>query len=71
MTSILFLLAALAFSVLGTFVLVMRNRRPQRVEFGVRQFSREMRALAPDHRRAAPPARTWPDDGPADPLIRG
>ena len=48
MSSVLFLLLALGLSALGTAVLVWRNRQPNRIETGINEFHREMRALAPD-----------------------
>ena len=43
-----FLLLALGLSALGTAVLVWRNRQPNRIETGINEFHREMRALAPE-----------------------
>lgn len=51
MSSLLFLLAAFALSALGTAVIVVRARQPRSVEAGVKAFSREMKALAPESRR--------------------
>lgn len=51
MTSLVFLLGALVLSALGILVLVIRAREPRGVEHGIREFQREMRALAPESRR--------------------
>ena len=45
-----FLFIAVVVSVLGTLVLYMRNRGSTRVDHGVEEFQREMRALSPDKR---------------------
>ena len=55
MSSVLFLLLALGLSALGTAVLVWRNRQPNRIETGINDFHREMRALAPESRRVVAP----------------
>ena len=47
MSSVLFLLLALGLSALGTAVLVWRNRQPNRIETGINEFHREMRAWLP------------------------
>jgi hypothetical protein len=50
-TSFVFLLGALVLSALGILVLVIRAREPRGLEHGIREFQREMRALAPESRR--------------------
>jgi len=47
-----FLGVALAISLLGSLVIWLRHRqRPGGVTSGIDEFSREMRALAPEHER--------------------
>ena len=53
MSNLLFLLAALGISVLGSIVLWLRARKPVTLESSVDSFAREMRALAPDAERRA------------------
>ena len=63
MNSLLFLFIAVALSLIGSLVLWFRYRRPRSVEAGIQEFSRELRALAPEHgdedavRRRRPPLR--------------
>ncbi|CAN5127269.1 hypothetical protein BH24ACT1_BH24ACT1_12920 [soil metagenome] len=47
MSGLVFLLAALALSVIGSFVLWLRHRQPTSLNQGIDDFSREMQALAP------------------------
>ena len=59
MTALAFLGVALVISLLGSFVIWLRHRqRPGGVTSGIDEFSREMRALAPererDHERGEP-----------------
>lgn len=51
MTSLVFLLGALVLSALGILVLIIRAREPRGLDHGIREFQREMRALAPESRR--------------------
>ena len=51
MTNLLYLFIALALSALGSFILWFRHRKPRSVEAGIDEFSRELRALAPDSSR--------------------
>ena len=48
MINLLYLGLAVAVSLLASVVMVLRNRRPRSLESGVQEFSRELRALAPD-----------------------
>ena len=62
MSGLVFLLAALALSVIGSVVLWLRHRQPTSMEQGIDDFSREMQALAPErpsdpHR--SPHERHW------------
>lgn len=47
MSGLVFLLIAIAISVVGSMVLYARHRAPTSMEHGVTEFQREMRALAP------------------------
>ncbi len=51
MSNLLYLLIAVALSVLGWLVLWYRHRKPRSVEAGITEFNRELRALAPDSSR--------------------
>ena len=49
MTAVAFLLVAVVISVLGSLILWATHRqRPPSVESGIEEFSRELKALAPD-----------------------
>ena len=49
MTALAFLLVALFLSAAGTFVLwVTHRQRPPSVESGIEEFTRELKALAPE-----------------------
>ena len=52
MSSLLYLLVAVALSAIGCTLLWLRHRKPRRLEAGIDEFSRELRALAPDDRDA-------------------
>jgi hypothetical protein len=45
-----YLLIAVALSGAGTAWLWWRNRQPSGIDAGIRQFERELKALAPDRR---------------------
>ena len=47
MTGLAFLLVALMLSVLGSFVLWLRYRKPTSISHAIDSFRREMQALAP------------------------
>ena len=51
MSGVAYLAIALAISILGSLVLWLRYRKPSSLEHGIDEFSREMRALAPESRR--------------------
>jgi hypothetical protein len=55
-SALLFLGIAVAVSLVGCSVLWLRSRQPRSMEAHIREFSRELRALAPEH-PGAPPAR--------------
>lgn len=48
MSPFVFLGVAVAVFLLGGFVLWVRNRQPQSMEARMREFARELEALAPD-----------------------
>lgn len=48
MSGLVFLVAALALSVVGSVVLWLLHRRPGSMEQGIEDFSREMQALSPE-----------------------
>ncbi len=50
-----FLLAAFGLIVLGVAVLLLRHRTPSGLDHGIREFQREMQALAPEQRRTVRP----------------
>ncbi|MDQ3570976.1 MAG: hypothetical protein M3396_10250 [Actinomycetota bacterium] len=47
MSNLLYLVLALAGSVVGSLILWARNRKPTSVESGIDEFQRGLRALAP------------------------
>ena len=62
MSNLAWLGIALVISLLGFLVLWLRNRRPQSMEHSMREFSKELDALAPSDLPA--PRRTtraWPN----------
>ena len=48
MSNLVYLGIAVVFSLVGCTVLWLRNRRPRSMEHSIREFSRELDALAPD-----------------------
>lgn len=51
MSSLVYLLVAVALSVVGSLIIYYRHRRPKSLESGIDEFSRELRALAPKRDR--------------------
>jgi len=49
-SNLLYLLAALSLSVIGSVALWYRHRKPRSMEYGVDEFQRELKALAPERR---------------------
>ena len=47
MTNLLYLGIAVLLSLVGSLVLWLRNRQPRSMEAGMRDFARELQALAP------------------------
>ena len=65
MSNLLYLLAAIGLSAIGSALLYLRHRRPTSVEYGMREFSRGLEALDPSRRETAdqsaePPRRASP-----------
>lgn len=60
-----FLVVAVLLSILGSFVLWLRHRKPTSLEHGIDSFSREMGALAPERERGTrqAPDQTGDDAG--------
>jgi hypothetical protein len=50
MTNLVYLGLAVVLSLVGSVVLWLRNRRPTTMESSIKDFSRELGALAPDDR---------------------
>ena len=48
MTNLVYLGMAVVLSLVGCTVLWLRNRRPRSMEHSIKEFSRELHALAPD-----------------------
>ena len=48
MTNQLYLIIAVALSLIGSLILWLRTRQPRSLESGIQQFSKGLRALAPD-----------------------
>ena len=47
MSNLLYLLAAIGLSAIGSTLLYLRHRRPTSVEYGMREFTRGLEALDP------------------------
>ncbi|MDQ4132422.1 MAG: hypothetical protein M3179_04260 [Actinomycetota bacterium] len=54
MSNLIWLGIAVVLSLIGWTVLWLRNRRPRSTEASVREFSKELEALAPPGRRSVP-----------------
>ena len=50
MSNLLYVVVAVGLSVLGSLVLWYHHRKPRSLEYGVDEFQRELRALAPERR---------------------
>ncbi|HVF73426.1 MAG TPA: hypothetical protein VM938_00150 [Acidimicrobiales bacterium] len=55
MSNLLYLLIALGLSILGSVILWYRHSKPRSLESGITEFSRELRALAPEGERESKP----------------
>lgn len=51
MNGLVFLLAALLLSIIGSFLLWLRYRKPTSLHHGIDSFSKEMQALSPERGR--------------------
>jgi hypothetical protein len=58
-SSLLFLGIALVVSLVGFLVLWLRHRPPRSIDAHIRDFARELEALAPDSRGALPRRTSW------------
>ena len=52
MQNLLWVVGAVVFSTLVISLIWLRNRKPTSMESGIKEFSRELRALAPEQRPA-------------------
>ncbi|MEY2567706.1 MAG: hypothetical protein QOE35_2235 [Actinomycetota bacterium] len=50
MSNLLYVVIALGLSAVGSLILWYRHRRPRSMEAGIDEFSRELKALAPERR---------------------
>ena len=50
MSNLLYVLVAVAFSVVASIAVWYHHRKPRSLEYGVDEFQRELRALAPERR---------------------
>ena len=58
MSNLVYLGMAVVLSLVGCLFLWLRNRKPRSMEAHIREFAREMQALAPHHpARPRPPAQ--------------
>ncbi len=51
MSNLIYLALALVLSGIGWLILWLRHRQPTSVEYGIEEFNRELRALAPEQRQ--------------------
>ena len=58
MSNLVYLGMAVVLSLVGCTVLWLRNRRPRSMEHSMKEFSKELGALAPDHSPAPPRFRS-------------
>ena len=57
MNALVFLGIAIAVSVLGSLIVLLRNRSPRSYDQGIDDFAQRMRALSPEERSAPPDER--------------
>lgn len=62
LSNLLYLLAAIGLSAIGSTLLYLRHRRPTSMEYGIREFSRGLEALDPSRGGSQPdePAASRP-----------
>jgi hypothetical protein len=58
-SNLLYLFMAFVLSGVGWLVLWLRHRQPTSVEYGIEEFNRELRALAPERPPVRDPGRDW------------
>jgi hypothetical protein len=58
-SNLIYLLMAFVLSGIGWLILWLRHRQPTSVEYGIEEFNRELRALAPEQRQQ--PRDSWRD----------
>ena len=58
MSNLLYLIIAVALSLIGSLVLWLRNRQPRSLDSGIKQFSQGLRALAPEEHTEREQRRT-------------
>ena len=62
LSNLLYLAGALVAATLVSAVYVLRHRRPRSMEAAINEFSRELRALAPDSEPRQPAATSRPSE---------
>ncbi len=60
-SNLAYLGAVIVLSLVGCLILWVRNREPRSMEARMREFSKELQALAPEDNGA--PVRRWPANG--------
>lgn len=50
MSNLAFVVGAILLSALGTLIIWYQHRRPRSMQSGIEEFTRELKALAPDRR---------------------
>ena len=71
-SNLLYLLAAIGLSAIGSTLLYLRHRRPTSMEYGMREFSRGLEALDPSRgaTREGEPSKLPPQNPPGRPPRR-
>ena len=67
MSNLIYLLVALAGSIVGSFILWFRSRKPTSVESGIDEFRRGLQALSPE---GTAPSSRWRKP-PRPPVVEG
>jgi hypothetical protein len=63
-SELLYLGVAVVLSLIGGTIIYLRNRKPTSLNAGIEEFQRELKALAPDKRRAGIDDAGRATDGP-------
>jgi hypothetical protein len=63
LTNLFYVVGAIAAATVVSAIVLLRHRRPRSLESGIEMFSRELKALRPEHSPTAPPGA---DEGAAD-----